>query len=201
MPPYTWRPPADGGVRFAPPQAVSPEPPLAPAAPPARAGVSDTPAPSPPLPVGIPQFADARSGVSSGLKPHLDGLEWLRTNRYRTVLHIRPPGADDSADRRQIEKTGLRYSSLEVSPQTLSRDVVERFTRIVNDPAQQPLFVYDRDGMLAGGLWYLYFRTSNQDSDEAARLKAARLGLKEEAAGDHREMWLAIQKYLAQQSR
>ena len=34
-------------------------------------------------------------------------------------------------------------------------------------------------------------------SDEAARTKAGRLGLKEDLAGDHREMWLAIEKFLS----
>ncbi len=202
-PQNTWRPQADAGVRFAPPEAVSPapaqtpEPPRAPPAPPA--GVSEQTAPTPPLPVGIPQFANARPGVSTGLKPSLDGIEWLRTAGYRAVLHVRLRGEDDTADRRLIEKAGLRYLSLEVSPETLSRPTVERFAEVVTDPANRPLFVYDRTGMLAGGLWYLYFRTVSQDSEEVARLKATRLGLKEDATGEHRDMWLAIQRYLAQQ--
>jgi protein tyrosine phosphatase (PTP) superfamily phosphohydrolase (DUF442 family) len=161
--------------------------------------VSEQPAATPPLPVGIPQFASARPGVSSGLKPLLDGLDWLKANSYRTILHVRLRGEDDTADRRLFEKVGLQYLSLEVSPETLSRATVERFAQTINDTANQPLFVYDRTGMLAGGLWYLYFRTVTQESEETARLKAARLGLKEDASGEHRDMWLAIQRYMAQQ--
>jgi hypothetical protein len=33
--------------------------------------------------------------------------------------------------------------------------------------------------------------------DEAARLRAARLGLKDSADGPHRDMWLAVQKLLS----
>jgi hypothetical protein len=50
---------------------------------------------------------------------------------------------------------------------------------------------------VAGGLWYLYFRRVERLPDEAARLRAARLGLRESADGPHRDMWLAVQRLLA----
>jgi protein tyrosine phosphatase (PTP) superfamily phosphohydrolase (DUF442 family) len=154
------------------------------------------------LPVGIPQFATVKDGVTSGLKPLVDGgLDWLQAHGYRTVLHIHLPGQDDAADRQQVEKHGMHYLSLEVSPQTLTPAVVDQFNRYVADRANFPLFVYDRDGMLAGGLWYLYFRIVERESDAAATAHASRLGLKEDAAGVHREMWLAIQKFLSTTQR
>ena len=48
--------------------------------------------------------------------------------------------------------------------------------------------------MLAGGLWYLHFRLTEHDTDEAARLKAARLGLKIDSTQDNRAMWVAVQQ-------
>jgi hypothetical protein len=83
-----------------------------------------------------------------------------------------------------------------VSPQTLSRDIVDRFNHLVTDAGNQPLFVYDRDGTVAGGLWYLYFRIAEGASDEDARAQAARLGLKPDAE-EGRPMWLAVQNYLS----
>ncbi len=149
------------------------------------------------LPVGIPQFAIARDRVANGLRPSIDGLDWLKENGYKTVLHVHLPGEDDSADKKQVEKRGLNFLSLDVSPQTLTKNVLDEFSRIATDAKLQPLFVYDKDGMLAGGLWYLYFRTVEKDSDEAARLKANRLGLSEDTAGEQKAMWVAIQKYLS----
>jgi protein tyrosine phosphatase (PTP) superfamily phosphohydrolase (DUF442 family) len=151
-----------------------------------------------PLPVGIPQFAAVRDQVSAGLKPLVDGgLEWLEANRYKTVLHVHAPGQDDSADRQQVEKHGMKYVSLEVSPQTLSKTIVDQFDRQVSDPLNYPLFVYDQDGSLAGGLWYLHFRNVDRLSDSAARTRAQRLGLRDDPNGAHAEMWLAIQKFLS----
>lgn len=192
-----------GTARLQDPTPISPEPPLAgveekrttEAAKPAIPESS----PTPPLPVGIPQFAYGADKVSSGLKPLLDGLDWLQANGYKTVLHVKQPGEEDAADRRLIEKHGMKYVVLEVSAQTLNRAAVDEFNRLVANTADQPLFVYDRDGTLAGGLWYLYFRTAGQKTDAEARSKAANLGLKTDADGDARTVWLAIQKFLSQQ--
>jgi protein tyrosine phosphatase (PTP) superfamily phosphohydrolase (DUF442 family) len=164
---------------------------------PATAPASPT---TPALPVGIVDFAPAISDrVASGRKPALDGLDWLKANGYKSVLLLRRPGESDAADRKQVELRGLTFASLEVSPATLTWKTVDDFARLVGNTSTQPLFVYDADGSLSGGLWYLYFRHAERLSDEAARLRATRLGLKENADGPQREMWLAIQKLLAQQ--
>jgi protein tyrosine phosphatase (PTP) superfamily phosphohydrolase (DUF442 family) len=170
----------------------SPEPPRA---------APEKPPRSPELPVGIANFAVALPDVASGLRPMLDGLDWLKANGYRAVLQVRAPGENSDADRRLFEQRGLKYLTLEVSPTTLTAQVVDEFNKIVTDPANRPLFVYDRDGSLTGALWYLHFRTAGKLSDEEARKKAAQLGLKEDADGASREMWLAVQKYLADQEK
>jgi protein tyrosine phosphatase (PTP) superfamily phosphohydrolase (DUF442 family) len=151
------------------------------------------------LPVGIPQFSMPGKQVAAGLRPiSVDGLDWLASNGYRTVVHVRRPGQDDSSDRSQFEKRGLRYLSLEVSPETLSREVVEGFNKAVNDAGNLPIFVYDKDGILAGGLWYLHFRLSEGAGDEDARARASRLGLRPDQEGEGKRMWLAVQKYLSE---
>jgi hypothetical protein len=198
---YYWTPSAEGnGVRLEPP--VPSEPEKSGKLMPKIAGPSDQtkkqePEAAPTLPVGIPQFHVAREQVAGGLKPSIDGLSWLHDAGYRTVLYIRKPGEDDAADRKQVEKRGLRYLSLELSPKTLTQAVLDEFSKIVGEAKNAPLFVYDTEGVLAGGLWYLYFRTVEKDSDEAARLKAGRLGLKEDAEGEGKAMWAAIQKLMS----
>jgi protein tyrosine phosphatase (PTP) superfamily phosphohydrolase (DUF442 family) len=175
----------------------SPEPPKAPNAEmPREPEAAVKPRRSPSLPAGIANFAEAVPGVAAGLRPTLDGIEWLKTNEYRAVLQLRAPGENDDGDRRGFEQKGLRYISLEVSPKTLTPQLVEEFNKIVTEPGNRPLFVYDADGSFAGALWYLHFRTAGKLSDEEARRKAAALGLKEDAEGGPRELWLAIQKFL-----
>jgi len=164
----------------------------------ARVPTQPPPTEEPPaLNPDVPGFAVVKPQLASGQKPFADGLNWLKDKGYRTVLNIRPPGEDDSAVRRQFEAKGFRYLSLEVSPLTLKPEVVERFNRIVTDTNNRPLYVFDRDSSLAGGLWFLHFRIIDGLANEKATSEAARLGLNPEAdTGPHREMWLAVQKYL-----
>ena len=137
---------------------------------PPRAGNPEKPPPTPQLPVGIANFAPVMAGVASGLRPTVpDGVDWLIAKGYKTALQIRAPGEENAGDRNLFEQRGLKYLSLEVSPKTLTAKVVDDFNRIVDDPANRPLFVYDKDGSLAGALWYLHFRTIDKLSDEAAQ--------------------------------
>ncbi len=198
----SWQPGTQGpGVRLTVPQPTTPAAPHEsarlnppePASPaPAKPAVVEESSSTPLLPSGIAQFSQALEQVATGLRPHLEGLDWLQKNGYRTVLHIHAPGEVVDADRPQVEKRGLKYVSLSFAPDTLAQNILDEFKRLVEDQGAYPLFVYDKDGMLAGGLWYLYFRTVAKESDEVARTKAARLGLKDE----HQAMWSAIRKFL-----
>jgi hypothetical protein len=150
-----------------------------------------------PLPIDLPGFAIARPGVASGLRPFPDGLAWLKTQRYRTVLHLRQPGEDTAAPKRLFEGKGLKYLSLEASPARLSRELYEQFVKLVDDKGNHPLFVYDRDGSSVGGLWYLYFRVQLKYADARARTEAKRLGLRlDDDDVEHQTMVLAVQNLL-----
>jgi hypothetical protein len=156
-------------------------------------------APAPPtsatLPAGIPDLAFALADrVANGRKPFLDGLDWLKANGYRGALLLRRPNEPDAADRKQFEQRGLAFTSLAVSPETLSPATIDEFARLVSNSATQPLFVYDANGSLAGPLWYLYFRKVERLSDDAARIRAGRLGLRDPSDADGRTMRDAIRR-------
>jgi protein tyrosine phosphatase (PTP) superfamily phosphohydrolase (DUF442 family) len=202
-----WQPSTVPNARLLPPGPVdtsgpqTPGPSLRPTQPtePYRPQPTEPPAsPEPPvLDVDVPGFMVVKPRVASGQKPFADGLNWLREKGYRAVLHVHLPGEDETAARRQFEAKGFRYLSLTTSPQTLSREQVEKFNRTVADPVNQPLYVYDRDGSLAGGLWYLHFRIVEGAATEKARTEAIRFGLNPDAeSGPHLAMWLAVQRYL-----
>jgi protein tyrosine phosphatase (PTP) superfamily phosphohydrolase (DUF442 family) len=149
------------------------------------------------FPPDIPRFAWVDPGkVAAGLEPFPEGFDWLRQRGFRTVVHVRPTGEDNTETRRLVESKGLKYVPLTVSPQTLDRELVAEFGRAVRDEAGQPVFVCDRRGPLAGALWYLHFRLNDNLPDAEARARALRLGLKEETDGDAAELWLAINRLL-----
>lgn len=191
VPPQT--PPNAAATPQTPPETAATAP-----QPPPDTTQGDRPATTPTLPVGIPQFANAKGRVAAGLTPLPEGFDWLKANGYKMVLFLRQPGADETRDRQLAEQRGLAFRTLDVAPQTLSKTTVEEFNRLVDDPANQPLFVYDRNGIQSGAMWYLHFLTAEQASDQIARDQAERLGLVKDPTGDHLTMWLAVQKLLSQ---
>ena len=147
--------------------------------------------------IDLPGFAEAVPGVASGIKPFPDGVTLLAEKGYKAVLHVHAPGEDTTAARKVYERKGLRYLTLEASAKGLTRDVYEKFVGHVKDAGNQPLYVFDKDGAVVGGLWYLYYRVEMKEADEKARTEAQRLGLSFDAdRADHREMLLAVQKLL-----
>jgi hypothetical protein len=146
----------------------------------------------------IPGFAVAKDNVFAGLRPPLDGLNWLAQNGVQTVVHIRLGTADDAADRQQVEARKMQYVSFVVSPQTLTKEKAAEFTKLINAAGKNGIFVYDEDGALAGAMWYLHFRWGEILDDDASQLRAGQLGLRPNAPGLHRDMWLAVQKLLSE---
>jgi protein tyrosine phosphatase (PTP) superfamily phosphohydrolase (DUF442 family) len=160
--------------------------------PPAR----DDRAASPALPVDIPQFTMVKTNVANGQEPLADGIAWLKKHGYRSALHVRAPAEKDDDARKQYEQAGLRYVSLELSPEMLTKETVDKFNRLVGDDNNLPRFVYDKDGSLAGALWYVHFRLVDRATPEKAREEAERLGFKPERGEAFLKMWLAVQKLL-----
>lgn len=160
-----------------------------PKAPENRPGATD-------FPPDIPQYGLVYDQVAAGLQPFPEGFRWLKDHGYRAVLFVRAAGEDDSAVRTEVEGKGMKYLTLEVSPTTLNRELVREFGRSIADTRDQPLFVFDRKGMLAGSLWYLHFRMVENQADVQAKARATRLGLKEDAAGEYADLWLAINQLL-----
>lgn len=146
-----------------------------------------------PLLPPIAQFAVAKDNVYAGLRPKLDGLDWLKENRIDTIVHIRLETTDDAADRQEIEKRGMKYVAFEVSPQTLTKAKADEFIKLIRDHSKQGVFVYDSDGSLAGAMWYLHYRWGEFLADDASQLRTRHLGFQLQT-----DMWLAVQKLLSE---
>jgi protein tyrosine phosphatase (PTP) superfamily phosphohydrolase (DUF442 family) len=134
-----------------------------------RAAVAETP-------VGIADFALVKDGVSTGQRPTIDGLEWLKARGYKTVVSLRSLKDDDTTDRRQVERRDMKFISLLLTPDTLTQQWVDDFNETVGATGSRPLFVYATDADLAGTAWYLHLRTAEFLTHDEARIRAGRLG-------------------------
>jgi protein tyrosine phosphatase (PTP) superfamily phosphohydrolase (DUF442 family) len=143
---------------------------------------------------GLLSFRELRDGLASGRKPTLDGIASLKQASYRTVIYLHPAGTDVSAIRELVEKRGLAFVGIETTPEKLTK-ALEAFNAAIADRTR-PAYVFDEDGVRAGAMWYLYFR-SQSHNDDAARVMAKSLGLSDEGE-EGKAFELAIQKYLSE---
>jgi protein tyrosine phosphatase (PTP) superfamily phosphohydrolase (DUF442 family) len=135
-------------------------------------------------PTGIDEFTQVKEkdGVSAGRRPTLEGLDWLQAKGYKTVVHVRRPQDADETDRRQVERRGMKYVALTVTPETLTQAWVDEFNKVIGDSAGRPVFVYGQDPATAAVAWYLHLRTAEFLTHDEARVRATRLGLGDESS-------------------
>ena len=131
-------------------------------------------------PTGIDEFIQVKDGVSAGRRPTLEGLDWLQAKGYKTVVHVRRPQDADETDLRQVEKRGMRFVGLTVTPETLTQEWIDEFNKLIGDTAARPVFVYGQDPQTAAVAWYLHLRTAQFLTHDEARVNATRLGLTDE---------------------
>jgi protein tyrosine phosphatase (PTP) superfamily phosphohydrolase (DUF442 family) len=145
-------------------------------------------------PAGLPGYVRVKEGLASGRKPTLDGFDALKQAGFRTLIYLHPAGADLSAVKDVAARRGLAFIAIETTPEKLA-DAVEVFNAVAADKARHPAYVFDDDGVRAGTVWYLHFRTAEAMNDDVARVRAKPLGLTDQ--GDEaRAFAIATQRYL-----
>jgi hypothetical protein len=161
---------------------------------PTKPPTGEPPLATSPVTVGLPGFVKVKDGLASGRKPSLDGFESLKQAGYRTVIYLHTTGADVSAAKELAEKRNLKFIAIETTPEKLA-DATALFNATVTDKANRPAYVYDDDGVRAGALWYLYFRTAEARNHDEARIRAKPLGLTDEGE-EAKAFALAVNRYL-----
>ena len=129
-----------------------------------------------------------------GLKPDPEGSTGCE-QQVSDGSSLHRPG-DLSAHKEQIEKRGLKYQSFEISPATLTKERLDEFGKIIDEPASQPLFVYDDNGASIGAIWYLHLRAKKETPAEVAKTQSERLGFREQGTAEQNEYWTSIRTIL-----
>jgi protein tyrosine phosphatase (PTP) superfamily phosphohydrolase (DUF442 family) len=145
-------------------------------------------------PTGLSGYVRVKEGLATGRKPTLDGIDALKQAGFRTVVYLHSSGADWSAAKEVAAKRGLAFIAIETTPEKLAT-AIDQFNATVADTARHPIYVFDDDGVRAGAIWYLHFRTADSLNDDAARLRARPLGLTDQGE-EAKAFALATQRFL-----
>jgi protein tyrosine phosphatase (PTP) superfamily phosphohydrolase (DUF442 family) len=141
---------------------------------------------------GLPYFSMVMERVANGRKPNVEGFDTLRNAGFQSMLYLHDADKDISATKDLAEKKGFRFQAIPVSSSNV-KSAFSQFAEAIGDKKHRPIFVFDDDGGRAGSLWYLYFRKIESLNEDAARVKAAPLGLRDATGDAKNSIWAATQ--------
>ena len=136
----------------------------------------------------LPNFHKVNDMVYRGAQPKSGGLEVLRRRGIKTVVNLRDDDARDKQEEAGARTIGLQYFNFPFERWGRPKDKeIERVLSIINDPANQPVFVHCQHGADRTGVVIAAYRithdgwTSEQATAEAKNhgMKPWQLGMKD----------------------
>ncbi len=132
---------------------------------------------------GILRWAPLAPSIGGGSAPSADGLAWLKEKGYKTFIDLRPRKEIDPSFSDAVNDANMVYISLPIEKSKISSVRLARFDDLVTQAANRPIYFCDRDGSVAGLVWYLHLRTKLGESDDSAAQKVEDLGFDPELKG------------------
>jgi protein tyrosine phosphatase (PTP) superfamily phosphohydrolase (DUF442 family) len=130
-------------------------------------------------PVGIPEFHVISPGIWTGLRPDIEGLDWLKAQGVQRMVYLRGFNEDDSSDKLQAKNRELKLDSIMIPGNAITAESYQKFDEAVR--STKPVFVYDRDGAFQGTFWYIHLRHRENLNPDAARIRTAALGYRDDS--------------------
>ncbi len=118
----------------------------------------------------IPNFHQVNAGLYRGARPKNGGLKKLAALGIRTVIDLLPESDLGDAEADAAKAAGIRYINVPLS--NIKRPAladVEKVLALINDPANQPVFVHCKRGADRTGTIIAAYRISRDgwSADEA----------------------------------
>jgi len=126
----------------------------------------------------IPRFQMITAGLYRGGQPRHDGFVYLQKNGIKTVINLRTENDEEVI----VKKLGMNYVHIPMSIAPWSKipdAAIEQYFKVLNDPANYPIFFHcrrgaDRTGALAG-----FYRIAYQGWEPSKAYSEARsIGLR-----------------------
>lgn len=135
---------------------------------------------------GLTNFAQVSPVLYRGAQPTAEGFAQLKKMGIKTVVNLR----SFHSDRDALDGTGLRYVSISCKAWHPEEEDILLFLKIVQDPANQPVFVHCQQGSDRTGCAVASYRMVEQNwSRQDAIAELPRFGF--------HPVWSEISKYLS----
>jgi len=128
--------------------------------------------------LAIPNFSRVNDRISAAGQPSQQAFEQLKKMGYKTIINLRT--AEEGADKEKeiVEKLGLRYINIPITPQTITQEKVKQLAEVINDESSGRILIHCASSNRVGGMWFLHRVMNESCSIEQAIEEAEKAGLK-----------------------
>lgn len=131
-------------------------------------------------PTLIPYYQLVRPDVATAGQPSEEALLRLRDLGFTVVIDLREPEEGTAAERAVVEKAGLRYVSVPVTPKTFSRADAAKVAAILDEKGRGPVLLHCGTANRVGGLWTVMEVAKGRPFEDAEK-EGVTIGLHSEA--------------------
>ncbi|MBA3765709.1 MAG: tyrosine-protein phosphatase [Acidobacteria bacterium] len=127
----------------------------------------------------LPNFHQVNQGLYRGAQPREGGIQKLAALGIKTILNLRAADERSRAEETEARAAGLRFFNIPMEGLDRPNDTqVERALGIINDAANQPVFVHCKHGADRTGVIIAIYRMTHDGwSSEDSLREAKRYGL------------------------
>ena len=129
-------------------------------------------------------------------QPSEEAFGKIAENGYRSILSLRTAseGIDLAREREFVEKAGMRFISIPVSPNDLKPSLADEFLAAVKDKANQPMMIHCGSANRVGAFWMIYRVVEEGWSEEKALEEATKVGLRSPVMQKFAQDYIASRK-------
>jgi uncharacterized protein (TIGR01244 family) len=124
----------------------------------------------------IPNYKLIRDDVATAGQPSEQALLKLRELGFTVVVDLRAPEEGTAAERAVVERAGLRYVSVPVTPKTFSREDAAKVAAILDEKDRGAVLLHCATANRVGGLWTVMEVAKGRSYDDAEK-EGVQIGL------------------------
>ena len=112
-------------------------------------------------PFPLDDFGKVNDNYYRGGQPKRDDFAQLAALNIKTVVDLRRDGPD--GEKTLVENAGMKFYAIRMTAShPPSENDIHQFLEIVNDPANQPVFVHCEDGHIRTGVMTAIYRINHE---------------------------------------
>ena len=127
----------------------------------------------------IKNFLRINDKICTGGQPPLDDLARLKADGVKAVINLRQPtefNAEEEAAK--AKDLGLRYIHIPFDGANPKPEAVDEFLKVMDDPANRPLFIHCTTANRVGAFWMIYRVLQDGWKLEEAEEEAKKVGMR-----------------------